>query len=162
MSSTRAEKLWCTLVIENRSSETITIKNVQLQWGKFCDGGKYSKITSLPLSPVRWFFVNASSTGYGPCNEISPSDIDGKTVAPKKSYSIYTCGRQSSASGTEGSIDLYVKNEKIATVYWDCPWGMSPNLLQIRDVPADWILSNSQFSTDGAMGTVNIKTAYIG
>ena len=161
MSSTRAEKLWATLVLENRSKETITIKNLQVQWGKFCNGGKYSKNHFAPFeSSPMLFSLTLILTGYGPCNEIPPSDIEGKTIAPKKNYSIYTCGRQSSATGTEGSFDLYIKDEKIATVYYDVPWGMNPNVLKITDVDSDWIISSTAFSPDGAMGTVNIKIAY--
>ena len=164
MPSTRAEKLWCTLVIENRSPETITIKSVQLQWGKFCNGGKYfiNHLHFFESNPILFSLLTLLFIGYGPCNEIPPSDIEGKTIAPKKSYSIYACGRQASASGTEGSVDLYDKNDKISSVYWDCPWGPSSNVVQVRDVPSDWIISHSQFSPDGAIGTVNIKIAYIG
>jgi hypothetical protein len=100
--------------------------------------------------------------GLSPCNEIPPSDIDGKTIEPKKTYNIYTSGREGAAGGTEGLFDLYVKNEKIATIYWDCPWGAKPNVVQVRDAPTDWMVSNSQYGPYGAIGTVTIKAAYIG
>ena len=124
-------------------------------------GANFAKAVSiLNFSSVRSLFVDAF-IGLQPCTEIDPSDINGTTISSKKTYSIYTSGRQSSASGTEGSFDLYTsKGDKIVTVYWDCPWAAgSKNVVQLRDVPTDWMVSNSPYNTAGAIGTVIIKFA---
>ena len=48
-------------------------------------------------------------------NEIQPSAIDVVKIDKKGSCAIYTCGRSDSASGTEGSFDLYDGDTKVGT-----------------------------------------------
>ena len=92
---------WVTITIEP-ANFAVTIKNVGHSWGKFYANGDKD-------------------------DEIPPSAIEGTVVKAKGSYEISACGRQDSASGTEGFFDLYDGETKIGTYTWDCPWGRPTN-----------------------------------
>lgn len=125
---------WATFTIS--TTVKLTVKNVTSNWGKFYrDGNKDA--------------------------EISRSDIEGHNIEPGEAYTISTCGREHSASGTEGNFDLYDGTKKVGNYYWDCPWGRKENIS--RWTPADPPLT-SRYVTQvtggnldsGALGNVFI------
>ncbi|MFH7015703.1 aegerolysin family protein [Flavobacterium sp. FlaQc-47] len=81
---------------------TLSVKNASLSWGKFYEAGDKDK-------------------------EISTDDINKITVASGKTALICSCGRSGSATGTEGSFDLYNGDTKIGKFYWDCPFNKKTN-----------------------------------
>uniref|UniRef100_A0A3B0M240 Uncharacterized protein n=1 Tax=Arsenophonus endosymbiont of Trialeurodes vaporariorum TaxID=235567 RepID=A0A3B0M240_9GAMM len=84
----------------------LTIKNVNIIWGKFHKEGDKDI-------------------------EISPSNIKGKVIPENTQYSICACGRDNSTSGTQGMIALFDKDLRIAEYRWNDPWlsGKSESLL---------------------------------
>jgi len=66
---------------------------------------------------------------------------------------------KNSPSGTEGSFDVHLKDgdEKIAKIYWDCPYTGS-NKLQKHDVKEGYDISFDGFSIpSGALGKGKIN-----
>ncbi len=129
---------WVTITIYP-TNFTVTIKNIAHSWGKFYKNGNKD-------------------------DEIQPSDIEGVNIEGGSSYMIEACGRSDSASGTEGTFDLYDGATKIGTYSWDCPWGSKTN-------SSDWSPSGPQpplnnYTTQqsganlhsGALGNVVLQT----
>ncbi|KAI1754387.1 Asp-hemolysin [Xylaria castorea] len=136
MASAQAYAQWVDIVVQNAFlSGSIQIKNASLDWGKFYEGGDKD-------------------------NEISTSDVDKIVIQAGDEAHIYACGRESAASGTEGSIDLYTDSTFICTIYWDCPWGSKYNDLQIRNRNKDFPVSVGSWNReDGALGQVDVEIA---
>ncbi|CAF1573660.1 unnamed protein product, partial [Didymodactylos carnosus] len=71
-------------------------------------------------------------------------------------------GRSWSASGTQGSVELWSQSVKIGTFVWDCPWGSKTNSYDITDKGADYVISVDGGSRyGGAIGIVSITVAYV-
>ena len=71
------------------------------------------------------------------------------------------CGRENSPSGTEGSFEVHLdgSGEKIAEIYWDCPY-IGSNKLEKRYVKEGYDISLNGFSIpSGALGkgTINVR-----
>jgi hypothetical protein len=84
-------------------------------------------------------------------------------VAPGTVESVDSCGRQGSASGTEGTIDLYDGDTRICTLYWNSPWGSNYNEFEIRNYDAetsDFSVSVASWNTGpGALGDVDVTVS---
>ncbi|GAA3563392.1 MULTISPECIES: aegerolysin family protein [Marinobacter] len=125
---------WISITIEPKNYD-VTIKNVTSDWGKFYSGSKD--------------------------NEVSPEDIEGKVIKAGEKFTISSCGRSDSASGTEGSFDLYHGSSHVGNYYWDCPWGSKTNT-------STWTADNSEYITQvtggnldsGAIGNVQLVSFY--
>jgi len=74
--------------------------------------------------------------------------VQGKTISPKTELEWGHCGRQNSPSGTEGSFEILLDNERIAEIYWDCPWGAGSNQLKTRFVKKNYHVSFDGFADD--------------
>ncbi len=125
---------WVSISIQSVGS-TIQVKNAKLAWGKFYEGNKD--------------------------NEISTDQVNKLVITSGNSVQIASCGREDSASGTEGSFDLYHDDIKIGTYYWECPWGSKTNISTWtpNDV-AEYITQVSGGNLDsGALGNITIKCA---
>ena len=92
---------WIAIKIVSENT-TLTIKNARLSWGKFHKEGNKDA-------------------------EISPSEINGVEVRSGESFSIFSCGRSNSASGTRGSFELYDRNIRVGIFDWNSPWGIKRN-----------------------------------
>ena len=114
---------------------TGVIKNAVHQWGKFYESGNKD-------------------------NEISPSDIDGTTIASGSSFTINACGREDAASGTEGSFDVYDGDTHVGTYSWDCPWGSKTNSSTWSPGSDSYVGQVTGANLDsGALGNVSLKIA---
>jgi hypothetical protein len=124
---------WVSIAIKSDNCD-ITIKNAHLAWGKFYQCGDKDR-------------------------EISAESINGKVVSSGSTFTICACGRENSASGTEGSFDLYVGDLHVGSYYWNCPWGSATNT-------STWTKDNGNFLVEldpagnlnsGALGNVGIE-----
>jgi hypothetical protein len=59
--------------------------------------------------------------------EISPTDVNNRTILSGESYVISACGRSGAGSGTDGNFDLFDGEVKVGNYHWSCPWGSKPN-----------------------------------
>lgn len=71
------------------------------------------------------------------------------------------CGRQNSPSGTEGSFEVHLEGsgEKIAEIYWDCPY-IGSNKLEKRYVKENYDISFNDFSVPSGplgKGRINVR-----
>ena len=57
-------------------------------------------------------------------NELSPEQVNGQVIESGSEgvNVVSSCGREDSASGTQGQFDLYDGDTKVVTLVWDCPW----------------------------------------
>ncbi|CAM2987522.1 aegerolysin family protein [Vibrio neptunius] len=139
---------WVTITIYATNYD-VTLKNVSHSWGKFYD----SKQIGV--------------AGGSKDNEYEPSEIEGQVIERGTSFSINACGRSDSASGTEGSFELYDGSTHVGTYSWDCPWGSKTNdsswTLSGPQPPLNkYITSQTGANLDsGALGTVIIQTTKI-
>jgi hypothetical protein len=71
---------------------------------------------------------------------------------------VNSCGRNSSPTGTQGSIDLYTQEDKnkICHVRWNCPY-IGSNDFEINDKDSRYILENSSWSKGGSLGYIDIN-----
>lgn len=106
------------------------IDNAKLMWGKFYEKGNKDK-------------------------ELKVSEINGQAINSGETYSVYSCGRSDSASGTEGEFFVYDGNVKIAKLYWDCPWGNKTNtFLHEKYTGDDYMIEISDYNHyGGALGS---------
>lgn len=78
----------------------------------------------------------------------------GTVITGKDQFEWGHCGRESSPSGTEGSFDVVLDEtgEKIAEIYWDCPY-IGDNKLEKRYVNEGYLVALDGFSIpSGALG----------
>ncbi|RGP64278.1 aegerolysin family [Fusarium sporotrichioides] len=127
---------WVYILIQNKiASGEISIRNVNLNWGKF----------------YQWDNKD---------NEISVDAVKQIVIASGKTAGVASCGRSDASSGTEGSFDLYDGDTKICNIYWDCPWGSKTNTFTVGSVDDDYIVQATGANLNsGAIGTVNVKVA---
>lgn len=61
--------------------------------------------------------------------EINASKIEGNVIAAGTTYTIYSCGRDASPTGTMGHFELHEYNNevKLGTYYWNCPYNPIDN-----------------------------------
>lgn len=114
---------------------TMNVKEAKLDWGKFYKQGDKDK-------------------------EISTADINKIAVESGKDARICSCGRSGSATGTEGSFELYDGEIKIGKFYWDCPWWKKDNSFswtQEESTKSSYSTNMEGGNTDsGAIGNVTI------
>lgn len=91
------EANWLQLAFHNLGKTSITVKNLDLKWGKIYDCAK-------------------------PYDEISFKEFN---IASGQVGSICATGREASPSGSEIYVDLYDGSTKIGTVYATCPFSGS-------------------------------------
>ena len=118
----------------NRSDDSIWITGIKLDYGKLYDGDDKD-------------------------NEVKPGDVIGTEIKSKESYTIYSCGRENSPSGTEGTVTVSDKQEdgnRIADIYWDCPY-TGRNKLEKRKANKHWLVDVPTVLPDGAIGHVAVK-----
>lgn len=117
----------------------VIIDDINIKWGKFHEyNNKDEEISSENLKNK---IINSST--------------------PTSERIISTCGREHSASGTEGEFFIYYKNnnkkEKIGKIYWDCPWGSKTNQCVWEKHSENFMIEVSGFNVDsGALGNVRI------
>ncbi|GCB25344.1 Asp-hemolysin [Aspergillus awamori] len=113
------------------SSDTLSIQNASLSYGKWYDGDMD--------------------------HEISDTDVDAKTAAPGGSVDISACGREGSPTGTTGGFDVCDGSTKIARVHWDCPWGSPDNDFAVGDINKNYWVQVGYWGKTGAIGWVNVE-----
>ncbi|KAH8803391.1 putative Asp-hemolysin precursor [Xylogone sp. PMI_703] len=122
--------------IQNETGVTIKLADTQLLWY-----GKFHKPSHKDVQ------INERE------------ELDGVRIENRESFSIYSCGRADSATGTEGTIDLTHNNgDKFATLYWECSWGKTTNNFEIRDNQGDYAINATGWNRTGqSLGTVDVK-----
>ncbi len=121
----------------------LIIRNVQLIWGKF--------------------YANNNKD-----NEIPAGAIGGKIVKSGDTYIVYTCGRENTWSGPEGSFDIYDnnKNLQLGNYYWYCPHWSSENTSQWKQNPDQTVTNNYNIIqsggnlNSGALGKITFNLIY--
>ncbi|OJZ79685.1 hypothetical protein ASPFODRAFT_201212 [Aspergillus luchuensis CBS 106.47] len=123
---------WVTVhLINSMPSDTLSIQNARLSYGKWYDGDMD--------------------------HEIPDSAVDGKTAAPGGSVDISSCGRKGSPSGTTGGFDVCDGNTKIGRVQWNCPWGSLDNEFGVSDTNKNYWVQIGSWGKHGAIGTVDVE-----
>lgn len=112
----------------------VTIRNASHSWGKF------------------YQFDNKDQ-------ELKPEQVNGQVVASgTEGYNVVSsCGRENSASGTQGQFDIYDGTTKVVTLIWDCPWGSKTNSWSQSGQNKNYIVSVSGGSHDS--GAIGVLTA---
>ncbi|KAN0068188.1 aegerolysin type Hemolysin [Elaphomyces granulatus] len=130
----RGEAQWVTVnVINSMSKDTISVKDANLEYGKFYKNGDKSK-------------------------EIPASEINEIRLLPGEVQGISSCGRQDSPSGTDGHIILYDGDTKICRVYWDCPWGKPSNKFGTNEKSKGYFVDVGEWNqSSGAIGKVDVE-----
>ena len=134
MDNITAHAQWIEVKIVSENM-TLQVKNASLDWGKFYEKGDKGK-------------------------EISADKVNKITVESGKEESICSCGKSSTATGTEGRFDLYDGETKIGKFYWDCPWWSKKNTFTWtpeEDIQDDYYTTCQGGHADsGAIGEVTI------
>ena len=143
------EQQWFQPTVRNKLSQAIVLVNFSLQYGKFYD------ISEHPhhFHPPRWQISSLDNR----FNEIATPD---RTNIPGEQQNEWgSCGWQATPTGTEGSFEVHLADgdEKIAEVYWDCPYMGSNNQIVKRYVKPGYDVSFDGFNMSGALGNGNIN-----
>ncbi|MHC5748869.1 MAG: aegerolysin family protein, partial [Nostoc sp.] len=129
--------LWVSIQIKNTfNSDNIYIKNARLEFGKFVQNeDKYMEIGSSDLLST----IPAGQTG-----------------------TISSASRTNSASGTEGTIDLFDADVKIAQLYWNCPFGSQENTFKVIDLNSKdgYIVNVGDVNRSSALGIINVEVGF--
>lgn len=92
--------------------------------------------------------------------ELSAGQINGTVIEiAQESYNVLSaCGRSDSASGTQGSYDLYEGDTKVVTIVWDCPWGSKTNSWSPVSQNPNYLVSITGGSREGgAIGILSVE-----
>ncbi|KDR71457.1 hypothetical protein GALMADRAFT_143730 [Galerina marginata CBS 339.88] len=125
------ESQWFQPVVRNRLSRAIILANFTILYGKF-------------------YNINDAY------NETASAQ--GTKVQSKGAHEWGHCGRENSPSGTEGSFEVHLEGsgEKIAEIYWSCPY-IGSNVLEKRYIKSGYDISVEDFSVpSGALGNGKI------
>lgn len=69
-----------------------------------------------------------------------------------------SCGRSDSASGTQGSFDLYDGDTRVVTLVWNCPWGSKSNSWSQSNQNSKYVVSVTGGSMDsGSIGVLTVE-----
>ena len=130
---------WIALELRNSNPKSsgisMFITNIHLDYGKLYDGKDMD-------------------------NEVDPNSIIGTEIKPGNSYTVYSCGRESSPTGTEGTVTLAQKKDggdHISDIYWNCPWGTKNNVLKDSNTDENWLIQVPYVPPDGSIGNVTVK-----
>lgn len=95
--------------------------------------------------------------------EIDKGQVDQQTIHPGKDFTFNACGRFLSPSGTEGSFELLeVEGELVRKIYWDCPYGLKRNIIQITENDENWVVSPTGYTlSSGALGNGSFDCVYV-
>ncbi|BAE61992.1 unnamed protein product [Aspergillus oryzae RIB40] len=86
------------------------------------------------------------------------SQVNGKEIIPGTSQLLETCGRSSAASGTEGTLELWDKTQRICKLYWDCPWGSKVNKFKVQEKYKTYRVEVGPWNSyGGALGNVDVE-----
>ncbi|KKC98871.1 MULTISPECIES: aegerolysin family protein [Photobacterium] len=113
----------------------LQVKNAEHSWGKFY---KYDNKD----------------------DELSPEEVNGQVVEiGQEGFNIVSsCGRSDSASGTQGSFDLFDGSTKVVTLVWDCPWGSKSNSWSQTGQNRNYVVSVTGGSMNsGAIGVLTVE-----
>lgn len=89
-------------------------------------------------------------------HEIQADEFDSTEIAPNETLTLSSCGRSNSPTGTEGAIQLAEEQTTVCTLYWDCPWGSESNNFDVRDRNNRYVVSPSEWSRNGPLGTAEV------
>ncbi|KAF8057434.1 aegerolysin type hemolysin [Lyophyllum atratum] len=128
------ESQWFQPTVRNRLSQAIVLANFSIQYGKFYD-------------------INDPYT--------ETNSAQGTKITSKGDHEFGHCGRENSPTGTEGSFEVHLSDtgEKIAKIYWDCPYTGS-NKLTKHDLKAGYDISFDGFSVPSGplgKGTISVR-----
>jgi len=145
------EDQWFQPTVRNRLSRAVVLANFIIQYGKFYN------ISEDPhrFHPPWWQI----SPLENPFNETSSAQ--GTKIPGKGQNEWGHCGRQNSPSGTEGSFEVRLadSNERIAEIYWDCPY-IGSNQLVKKYVKPGYDVSFDHFSIPSGelgKGIINVR-----
>ncbi|EEH21908.2 hypothetical protein PABG_04119 [Paracoccidioides brasiliensis Pb03] len=125
---------WIDMHLTNTLDGSIVVQNAQLDSGKF--------------------YTNDDKD-----NEISAEQVDEIVVAEDGgSNNVYSCGREDTAVGTQGSFELYDETNynKICTINWSCPYSGS-NYLYASNTNTNYSVGIPSVSLSGPIGFVDIS-----
>ncbi|KAF4943367.1 hypothetical protein FGADI_13465 [Fusarium gaditjirri] len=125
---------WIGLRMENSTGVQFKILSLKLQWGK------------VYRDP------NDKDTEIKP-----PSALEGTDIDPKSSYTINACGRNSTASGTEGTVIIGYHGTQNISIYWDVP-DTGKNTLTARVLNGPyWVNVTSAVPSKGPIGNITVE-----
>ena len=134
---------WIGLKLVNRnprsSGISVWITAIDLEYGKLYDGNNMD-------------------------NEVSNGSVIGTEIKPEKSYTVWSCGRSGSPSGTEGTVtisDSQSDGNRLVSVYWDCPYS-GKNKMSKQIIDESWFVDMTTPQLDGAIGGVDVRMASFG
>ncbi|KAF8057391.1 hypothetical protein FPV67DRAFT_1456029 [Lyophyllum atratum] len=141
------ESQWFQPTVRSRLSKAIVLANFSIQFGKFYDISHGEDLGHL-------LFIHSIDTYY-------TASAQGTKITSKGVHEFGHCGGESSPFGTEGSFEVQLGDtgEKIAEVYWDCPYTGS-NKLTKHDVKAGYDISFDGFSVASGplgKGTISVR-----
>jgi hypothetical protein len=127
---------WVSFIISNCTNNTITIRNANLEYGKwYRDGNKDF--------------------------DIEHEEINRTVINPRNRIRINCCGRY--VTGCEGSFDLVEEGGTlIRNIYFDCPFFNKKNTLAVTTQRGDnYIVEHQGANFDGgALGSVEITVKF--
>jgi hypothetical protein len=136
------------------------------QWAFFCFNNKTNEDTlKLKFPEIRnhwgWPFADTKDTYIR--TPIRYDEIEDKEIGPQTSYSYGQTAKQNEWAGMEGTVEIWTKNatgglgEKVAKVYYSCPWSGS-NKFSITDKASGWNIDSwgADYSGD-ALGSISIE-----
>ena len=146
------EDQWFQPVVRNRlSSKAIVLVNFVILYGKFYNISEY----------LRRFWFTQSLDKFLDDRFKETVSAQGTKIEGQKQHEWGHSGRENSPSGTEGSFEVHLDGggEKIAEIYWDCPY-IGSNKIEKRYVKNGYDVSLNGFSVPSGPlghGTINIR-----
>ncbi|KAJ3496165.1 hypothetical protein NLJ89_g10525 [Agrocybe chaxingu] len=130
---TKAYAQWVIVLINNKGSEPLKLKSLNVITGKlYADGNKDV--------------------------EVPASDYEGKVVAPGEKLQFNSCGLANTPEGTSGTFDLVdpIEDDKlIRHFYWNCPWGSHNNEWEVTGTNSKWVVESHSNGME-ALGVVTV------
>jgi hypothetical protein len=145
------EDQWFQPTVRNRLSQAIVLAKFTILYGKFYD---ISESISLNFSHSVDEYLSSLDNRFQ-----ETASAQGTKIPGGNQYEWGHSGRQNSPSGTEGIFEVHLdgSGEKIAEIYWVCPY-IGSNKIEKRYIKEGYDVSIDGFSIpSGALGNGRIN-----
>ncbi|KAE8368712.1 hypothetical protein BDV27DRAFT_33139 [Aspergillus caelatus] len=96
-----------------------------------------SKSGTLIIDDIKLLWGKVYLKGKSNADEVPISQVDGIKIKPEKHYVFRRCDQAYSSSGREGNFDLKSNGTADKNIYWDSPWDLGENKLEVTTLHSE-------------------------
>ena len=147
------------VINHGQSNETPESTDVGVQGNADWIGLKMQNSTGVQFKivAVKMIWGKVYSDPNDKDSEIDPKSLVGKNIDSNGSFTLYSCGRNRTTSGTEGTVTIGHQGTSNISIYWNVPY-TSTNVLTPRVLEGPyWVNVANNVPKDGPIGNITVE-----